>query len=99
LTITQTQEGQIHIFTLAGRLDTNTAPELQAKLIPVFDTAKEVILDFTDIAYVSSAGLRVLLMGHKTAKAAKSTMALRNVSEEVTEVLEMTGFLSMLTVI
>lgn len=77
---------------LTGRLDTVTAPELQEVLIPLFDKAKTVDLDFTDLVYLSSAGLRVLLMGEKTAKAKSATMTINNVSGEIMEVFKMTGF-------
>jgi anti-anti-sigma factor len=92
MNINKTQNGEKIIYTLSGRLDTTTAPKLQQILIPEFDNFKQVELDFAELAYVSSAGLRVLLMGEKTAKAKGGTMTLVNVSEEITEVFEMTGF-------
>ena len=85
-------------FALDGRLDTTTAPLLQEQLIPAFDEAKVVKLDFSQLAYVSSAGLRVLLMGQKTAKAKGASMIVCGVSPEVMEVLDMTGFSDMLTI-
>jgi len=86
------------IISLEGRLDTTTAPLLQEQLIPEFDNAKYVQIDFSKIDYVSSAGLRVLLMGEKTAKAKSCKMILVNVSAEVQEVFEMTGFSEVLTI-
>ena len=86
------------IFALDGRLDTTTAPLLQEQLIPAFDEAKEIKLDFSQLAYVSSAGLRVLLMGQKAAKAKGGSMIVCGVSPEVMEVLDMTGFSDMLTI-
>ena len=86
-------------FALDGRLDTVTAPQLQDALMPAFDEAKEVTLDFTKIAYVSSAGLRVLLAGQKTAKAKGASMTLCGVSDEVMEVFDMTGFSDILTIV
>lgn len=77
---------------LSGRLDTSTAPQLQEVLNQELTSAKAVDLDFTDLAYVSSAGLRVLLTGEKTAKAKGIDLSLTNVSPEVMEVFEMTGF-------
>ena len=85
-------------LALDGRLDTTTAPLLQDQLIPAFDEAKEIRLDFSQLAYVSSAGLRVLLMGQKTAKAKGASMVLCGVSPEIMEVLDMTGFSDMLTI-
>ena len=99
MTITKTQENGTIIFALVGRLDTTTAPQLQEALIPAFGEAEEIKLDFAELAYVSSAGLRVLLMGQKSAKAKGASMVLSGVSEEIMEVFEMTGFADMLTIV
>lgn len=98
MNIDKTQSGDKTTFALSGRLDTTTAPQLQQELIPAFDTSKQVELDFTDLTYVSSAGLRVLLMGEKTAKAKGGSMTLTKVSSEIMEVFQMTGFADILTV-
>jgi anti-anti-sigma factor len=98
MTIAKEQTGEKLIISLEGRLDTTTVPELQEQLIPEFDRIKHVQLDFKQLAYVSSAGLRVLLLGEKTAKAKGGTMSLVNVSEEIQEIFEMTGFADVLTV-
>jgi len=87
------------IFALEGRLDTTTAPQLQSALIPEFDTSIEIELNFCDLVYVSSAGLRVLLMGEKTAKAKGAKLVITNVSAEIIEVFEMTGFSEILTIV
>jgi anti-anti-sigma factor len=98
MTITKTRESESLVFALDGRLDTATAPQLQETLIPAFDEAKAITLDFKGLAYVSSAGLRVLLLGAKTAKTKAAAMTLTGVSEEVMEVLEMTGFVDILNI-
>jgi len=98
MNINKTQNGEKTVLALSGRLDTTTAPKLQETLIPEFENAKCVELDFAELAYVSSAGLRVLLMGEKTAKAKGGKFRLVNVSEEIMEVFEMTGFADMLTI-
>jgi anti-anti-sigma factor len=98
ITINKTQENDKLTLSLEGRLDTVTAPGLQDALIPAFDTANEIRLDFTKLAYVSSAGLRVLLVGQKTAKAKNASMTLYGVSEEIMEVFDMTGFSDMLSI-
>lgn len=99
MNITKTQSGDKTILTLSGRLDTTTAPQLQEILIPEFSASKQVELDFAELAYVSSAGLRVLLMGEKTAKAKDGSMTLTHVSPEIMEVFEMTGFSGILKVL
>jgi len=88
-------------ITLAveGRLDTTTAPQLQEAIVSAFDEQKDVMLDFSLLVYVSSAGLRVLLIGMKTAKAKNVQFTLTGVSAEILEVLEMTGFTDMLTIV
>ena len=98
MTINKTQENGTLTIALEGRLDTTTAPQLQDALIPAFDEEKDIKLDFAKLAYVSSAGLRVLLIGQKTAKAKGAVMTLTGVSEEIMEVFEMTGFANILAV-
>ena len=97
MTIDKKLENVTLTLTLEGRLDTATSPRLQDVLPPAFDEAKEVILDFSGLAYVSSAGLRVLLMGQKAAQAKTRSMKIRGVSDEIMEVFEMTGFSDILT--
>ena len=99
MNITKTLEDGILKLVISGRLDTATAPRLQEALIPAFDEANEILLDFSELAYVSSAGLRVLLTGHKTAKSKGAFMKLSGVSEDVMEILDMTGFSDMLTIV
>ena len=96
--ISKTQNGGQTIFSLSGRLDANTAPKLQEVLMPELEGAKQVRLDFTEVAYVSSAGLRVLLMGEKTAKAKGARLTLAGVCDDVMEVFDMTGFSEILNI-
>ena len=99
MTIDKKLENGKLTLALDGRLDTTTAPQLQEVLIPAYDESNDITLDFTKLAYVSSAGLRVLLMGQKEAKKRDSSMTLTGVSEEIMEVLEMTGFADMLKIV
>lgn len=96
--INKTTNGDKVEFALSGRLDTITCTQLQEVLIPAFDENPNLVLDFKELDYVSSAGLRTLLMGQKTANAKSGTMVVRNVSEEIMEVFEMTGFSDFLTI-
>ena len=98
MTINKTKDGEILILALEGRLDTTTAPQLQEALIPEFDNVKMIRIDFKNMEYVSSAGLRVILQGEKTAKAKGGSMILLNVSSDIMEVFEMTGFSDFLTI-
>ena len=97
MTITKTQDNETVTLALSGSLDTMTSPELFDALLPLFDGTDRVVLDFKEIRYISSAGLRVLLQGEKTAKSKGSAMMLQNVPNEVMEVFDMTGFSDILT--
>lgn len=80
---------------LDGRLDTTTAPEFDKFLGENYDTADSIVIDCKKLAYISSAGLRVLLSAQKKTKGA---MKLVNVCELVMEVFEMTGFADILVI-
>ena len=97
MTITKKQNGTALEIALEGRLDTMTAPELEAALNSSLDEAESLTLDFTDLGYISSAGLRVLLSAHKT-MSPKGGMKVTNVNEIVREVFEVTGFADILTI-
>nr|AGS53216.1 anti-sigma F factor antagonist [uncultured bacterium contig00093] len=97
--IVKSKNGGKAVFALNGRLDTATAPQLQEALIPAFDEADIVELDFERISYISSAGLRVLLLGEKTAKMKNKSMNIVNVSEMIKQVFDMTGFSDILKII
>lgn len=90
--VTKTHCGDKITFVLTGRLDTGGAPGFQAELVPAFDAAKFVELDLAALTYISSAGLRVLLLGEKTAKSKGASMSLSNVSKDIMEIFDMTGF-------
>lgn len=99
MTIT-TNQGETGITMLVeGRVDTNTSPQLQAEILKQFQSAKALTLDFAQVPYISSAGLRALLIGQKTAASKGATMAMVNLQEQVMTVLEMSGFDSILTIL
>ncbi len=95
--ISKTQNGSNVEFALEGRLDTMTAPELEAALKSDIDTAESIVLDFSKLDYISSAGLRVLLSAHK-AMSGKGGMKVMHVNEIVQEVFDVTGFSDILTI-
>lgn len=82
---------------IIGRLDTTTAPELEAKLSE-FDDISEVVFDFSKLEYISSAGLRVLLAEQKSMNSKSGKMVIRNVNDTIMEVFEITGFVDILTI-
>lgn len=83
---------------LAGRLDTTTAPELETALSKYIDFTN-IDFDFSELEYISSAGLRILLSVQKTVNAAKGKMTVQNVADPIMEVFEITGFADILTII
>ena len=84
-------------LALEGRLDTSTAPQLEALLQKELSGTTELTLDFAALEYISSAGLRVLLMAQK-AMNKQGSMCVCNVNETVGEVFEITGFVDILTI-
>ena len=85
------------LMKIEGRLDTTTAPELEKAINGEGYELKSLALDFKGVDYISSAGLRVLLSAQKKMNA-QGYMELRNVSEAVMDVFEMTGFADILVI-
>lgn len=84
---------------LTGRLDTTTAPQLEAEINASLPDAQKMILDFQELEYLSSAGLRVLLGTHKAfMKRGDGELLIRHVNETIQEVFEITGFLDILNI-
>ena len=97
MTITKELNGADLKIALEGRLDTMTAPELEAELRTSMDNAETLTMDFSKLEYISSAGLRVLLSAHKV-MSAKGGMKVTKVNEIVQEVFDVTGFADILTI-
>lgn len=85
------------LFALSGRLDTATAPDFDKAVSQDIAGFKKVIVDMSDLEYISSAGLRVLLALHKKVSAA-GTLVIRNANDLVSEVFEVTGFVDILNI-
>ena len=83
-------------LTLSGRLDTANAPQLERKIKQWGDDIVELILDFSDLSYISSMGLRVLLQTQKAMKEKQRRLVIRNMGEAVREVFELTGFINLI---
>ncbi|MGN0243686.1 MAG: STAS domain-containing protein [Lachnospiraceae bacterium] len=82
---------------ISGRLDTTTAPELEAEIDTCIAGAKELVFDMTDLEYISSAGLRVILKAQKIMNS-QGSMKLTGVQDSIMEVFDITGFLDILTI-
>ena len=96
MTIEKTIAGTAAALKIIGRLDTSTAPELEAAIDACADI-KELVLDCAALEYVSSAGLRVILKAQKMMNA-QGSMKLTHVNETIMEVFDITGFADILTI-
>ena len=97
MTIEKILNGEAGTFVVVGRLDTQTAPELEKELDGVISGLKELTFDMTGLEYVSSAGLRVILKAQKIMNA-QGSMKLIGVNDNIMEVFDITGFLDILTI-
>ena len=91
------ENGSNLTVAVVGRLDTTTAPQLEGELKASFASCEEMELDFSDLEYISSAGLRVVLAAHK-AMNAKGGLKVTHVKPDIMEVFEITGFSDILTI-
>ena len=89
-------EGEI-VLEVEGRVDTTTAPELQQDILVAFQKEKNIVLNFEKVEYISSAGLRALLIGEKTAKSKGGSMVITGANETVMKVFQVTRFDNVLT--
>ena len=97
MTIEKKLNGTELTIAIAGRLDTTTAPELEAEFKQSSAGIEKLILDFTALEYLSSAGLRVLLAAQKVMNK-QGEMIIRNVNDTINEIFEVTGFIDILTI-
>jgi anti-sigma B factor antagonist len=97
LNINEAKKGERLDIALEGRLDTPTAPQLEEKINSAISDVTNLTFDFTKLEYISSAGLRVLLSAQKVMNK-QGKMTISNVSEEIMEIFEVTGFSDILTI-
>ena len=97
MTIEKKTNGAELTLILTGRMDTTTAPQLEAELKASLGGVEHLVLDFAALDYLSSAGLRVLLAAQKIMNK-QGDMVVRHVNAMITEVFEVTGFCDILTV-
>lgn len=96
MTITKANNGDTVVLTVEGRVDTNTSPVLQKAILEAFQSVRNLTLDLGKVQYVSSAGLRALLIGQKTATSKGGIMEVINVQPMVKSVLDTVGFTAIL---
>ena len=97
MTIEKTANGTELTMSIVGRLDTTTAPQLEAALKESYAGVTKLVFDFAELAYLSSAGLRVLLQAQKTMNK-QGEMVIKNVNETINDIFEVTGFIDILTI-
>lgn len=95
--INKTENQTVLTLALEGRLDTSTAPQLEAELKKSIDGKEKLVFDLTNLEYISSAGLRVLLSTQKIMNR-QGSMIVQNANEAVMDVFEITGFSDILTI-
>ncbi|MDD6881690.1 MAG: STAS domain-containing protein [Firmicutes bacterium] len=98
MTIDKNIDGTKLEILLEGRLDTATAPLLEAELKESLSGITELVFDFAKLEYISSAGLRILLASQKMMNK-QGSMALKNVNEAIEEIFEITGFSDIVTIL
>jgi anti-anti-sigma factor len=99
MNIEKTQADGRTVLVLSGKLDAGTAADLEEAIIISLEETPGIDLDFNDITFISSWGLRALLVGAKGAKAKGGELRLMNVSSKIRSVLKSTGFLNILTIV
>ncbi len=87
-----TREDNGIVAAVSGKLNAETAPILDAALVPALQNSPNIVFDLAGLEYISSAGLRTLLVTYKRTMKAGGSMRIRNVGENVMDVLEMSGF-------
>lgn len=92
MTIREEEQGGVCVVTPVGRIDSSNARDAEAALIPKFDGSQPIVVDFEELTYISSAGLRVLLMAAKRSKASGVPLALCGMAPKVQEVFRVSGF-------
>lgn len=97
MTIEKNVRNSALTLRLTGRLDTTTAPQLEAELKKSISGVEKLVFDFQELEYLSSAGLRVLLAAQKVMNK-QGQMIVRNVNDTISEIFEVTGFSDILTI-
>ena len=97
MNISKKLSGSELFFDLEGDINSTTAPELDKEVNGSLNGVTKLVLDFKKVDYISSAGLRVLLVAYKT-MSKQGTMVVRNVNQSVMDIFSMTGFDSFLTI-
>lgn len=97
MTINNVQEGTTLTMAIEGRIDTQTAPDLEAAVKESIEGVTELILDFTEVVYISSAGLRTILSAENWMEDKGGSMVIRGAAKNIVDIFKVTGFDTFLT--
>ncbi len=98
MTITEVRNDEELQLNISGKIDTMTATDFQKTVLTSFQKSNKVILNFKDVTYISSAGLRALVLGEKTAVSKGGSMKLINTNDSIMDILRITGMDKMLNI-
>lgn len=98
MTITEKKQDNVYTFILNGNLDTTTSPLLEERFSNITDDINEIVFDFTDLEYISSAGLRTILLAGEIL-GDSGTLTVKGANTMVCDILDTTGFSEMLNMI
>lgn len=98
MTIDEEKNGEMIQLNVHGKVDVNSSGQLQTEILKAFQKCPSVIVNFSDVSYISSAGLRALLIGQKTASSKGGKFIITNANEAVVEILRVTGLQKALSV-
>ena len=98
MTVNEIKNEDFIQLDVEGRVDTTTAPDLQKAVLTAFQKSKNLVLNFAGVEYISSAGLRSLLIGQKTAMSKGGKMTVTGANDAVKDIFKVTGFINILTV-
>ncbi len=98
--VTVKEVNEVRVLLFEGNLDTNTAPQAQSQIDKLIDGgSSKILINFDDLNYISSAGLRVLLATAKKLKKASGDLKICGLNQTVQEVFDISGFSSILSVV
>jgi anti-sigma B factor antagonist len=98
--VTVKEVNEVSVLSFEGNLDTNTAPQAQEQIDQLIDSgSSKILINFNELNYISSAGLRVLLATAKKLKATSGDLKICGLNQTVQEVFDISGFSSILSVV
>ena len=98
MNIMENKQGEVYTFVLEGNLDSTTAPELEERFSDITDDVKEIVFDFTGLEYISSAGLRTILLANETI-GDDGVISVKGANPMIMDIFDTTGFSAMLNLI